>query len=134
MNEFNFNEQYYNFNAYGFAQDPTDFSGNRIIGDLKKFEDPNLPKSVFDNNQSMKESRKKLKMKRFKYGDPGSGEFMGPWAIYEGEEIFKNMSGELTEEQKEILKQIQENKQKKLEEEKAQEASVMHVKIIVLFL
>ncbi len=44
------------------------------------------------------------------------------------------MSGELTEEQKEILKQIQENKQKKLEEEKAQEASVMHVKIIVLFL
>jgi hypothetical protein len=41
-----------------------------------------------------------------KYGDFSSGEFMGPWAIYHGEEIFKNMSGELKEEQKELLKKI----------------------------
>lgn len=127
MNDFNFNEQYYNFNAYGFAQDPTDFSGNRLIGDPTKFDNPNIPKSVFDNNKNTKECRKKIKMKRFKYGDAGSGEFMGPWAIYEGEEIFKNMSGELTEEQKEILKQIQEKKQKKLEEDKTQETTVMSV-------
>jgi len=130
MNDFNFNEQYYNFSAYGFAQDPTDFSGNKLIGDVKKLEDPNIPNSVFDNNTKTKESRKKLKMKRFKYGDAGSGEFMGPWAIYEGEEIFKNMSGELTEEQKDILKQIQEKKQKKLEEDKAQETSVLNVKLL----
>lgn len=133
MNDFNFNKEYYNFNAYGFAQDPTDFSGNRLIGNLSKIEDPNIPKSVFDNNKSTKECRKKLKMKRFKYGDPGSGEFMGPWAIYEGEEIFKNMSGELTEEQKDILKQIQEKKQKKLEEEKSQESTVMNVLIFSFF-
>ena len=128
LNDFNFNEQYYNFNALGFAQDPTDFCGDKVVGDLKKFEDPNGPKSVYDTiNKAQKESRKKLKMKRMKYGDPGSGEFMGPWAIYEGEEIFKNMSGDLTEEQKEMLKTIEVKRQKKIEEEKTQETQVLSV-------
>lgn len=129
LNDFNFNEQYYNFNALGFAQDPTDFCGDKIVGDIKKYEDPNGPKSVYNNiNKAQKESRKKLKMKRMKYGDPGSGDFMGPWAIYEGEEIFKNLSGDLTEEQKEMLKEIEEKRQKKLEEEKTQETQVLNVK------
>lgn len=128
MNDFNFNEQYYNFNAYGFAQDPTDFTENKIIGDVAKYEDPNVPKSVYNNlGKIQKDSRKKLKMKRMKYGDPGSGDFMGPWAIYEGEEIFKNMSGDLTEEQKEMLKQIEEKRQKKLEEEKTSEHKILSV-------
>jgi hypothetical protein len=129
LNEFNFNEQYYNFNTLGFAQDPTDFCGNKVIGDIKKFEDPNAPKSVYDSiNKAQKESRKKLKMKRMKYGDAGSGDFMGPWAIYEGEEIFKNLSGDLTEEQKELLKQIEEKRQKKIEEEKTQETKILSVR------
>ena len=64
-----------------------------------------------------------------KYGDAGGGEFMGPWAIYEGEEIFKNLSGDLTEEQKEMLKQIEEKRQKKIEEEKTQETQILSVKI-----
>lgn len=128
MNDFNFKEQYYNFNAYGFALDPTDFSGNKIIGDKKAFENENTPKTVYDNlGKVQRDSRKKLKMKRMKYGDPGTGEFMGPWAIYEGEEIFKNMSGDLTEEQKEMLKQIEEKRQKKIDEEKAQESNILNV-------
>lgn len=122
MNDFNFNEQYYTYNAYGFAQDPTDFSQNKIIGNVEKFNDPNNSKSVFSGSSvSQKEYRKKSKMKRMKYGDPGSGDFMGPWAIYEGEEVFKNLSGELTEEQKELMKQIEEKRKKKFEEEKIAE-------------
>src|SRR4051794_20755785 len=31
MNDFNFNEQMYTYNAYGFAQDPTDFANDKVI-------------------------------------------------------------------------------------------------------
>ena len=34
--------------------------------------------------QSRKAYRKELKRKRQEAGDPASGEFAGPWAIYEG--------------------------------------------------
>jgi hypothetical protein len=120
LNDFNFKEQLYTYNAYGFAQDPTDFSQNKIIGNVQKYTDGNQTKSVFlGSNKSQKEYRKNLKMKRTKYGDPGSGDFQGPWAIYEGEQQFKNLSGgELTEEQKLILQQLEEQKNKKLEEAK----------------
>jgi pre-mRNA-processing factor 17 len=127
INEFNFNEQYYTYKAFGFAQDPTDFSNNKVVGDLEKYNDPDMTKSVFMNTgKSQKEYKKKLKMRRMKYGDPASGDFMGPWAIYEGEEIFKNLSGELTEEQKEIMRQMEEKRQKKLEEVKESENNVLN--------
>ena len=129
MNGFNFNEQYYNFHAYGFAQDPTDFTQNRIIGNVEKYNNPNSSKSVFTGtNQAEKEYRKKLKAKRLKYGDPATGEFMGPWATYEGEEIFKNMSGgELTEEQKEILRIMEEKRLKKIEDDQINEKKILNV-------
>jgi len=129
MNEFNFNEQYYNFHAYGFAQDPTDFTQHRIIGNVDKYNDPNASKSVFTGtNQTEKDYKKKLKAKRMKYGDPATGEFMGPWATYEGEEMFKNLSGgELTEEQKEILKLMEEKRLKKLEDDQTIEKKVLNV-------
>ncbi len=121
MNDFNFKEQYYTYNAYGFAQDPTDFTSNNILGDLEKYNTA-ISKSIFEGSSNLqKEYRKKLKLKRMKYGDPGTGDFMGPWAIYEGEEVFKNMSGELSEEQKELMQQIEERRVKKKEEEKLQE-------------
>jgi pre-mRNA-processing factor 17 len=127
INDFNFNEQYYTYKAYGFAQDPTDFSNNKIIGDVEKYNNNDSTKSVFMNTgASQKDYKKKLKMKRMKYGDPASGDFMGPWAIYEGEEVFKNLSGELTEEQKEIMKQNEEKRQKKMEEEKENENKVLN--------
>lgn len=134
MNDFNFNEQFYTYNAYGFAQDPTDFSHNKIVGDVSKYHDDNLPKSVFEGTTlSQKDYKKKLKMKRMKYGDPGTGEFMGPWAIYEGEEIFKNLSGELTEEQKEFMRQIEERRQKKKEEEKINEMKSLNFEPTSIF-
>jgi pre-mRNA-processing factor 17 len=127
INDFNFNEQYHTYKAFGFAQDPTDFSNNKIVGDIEKYSDPNMTKSVFMNTgKSQKEYKKKLKMRRMKYGDPASGDFMGPWAIYEGEEIFKNLSGQLTDEQKEIMRQNEEKRQKKLEEEKIIESNVLN--------
>jgi pre-mRNA-processing factor 17 len=133
MNDFNFNEQLYTYNAYGFAQDPTDFTSNRIIGDMEKY-NSDISKSVFEGSTNLqKDYRKKLKLKRMKYGDPGSGEFMGPWAIYDGEEIFKNMSGELSEEQKELLKQIEERRVKKKEEEKLQEIKNLNFQPSTIF-
>jgi hypothetical protein len=120
LNDFNFKEQLYTYNAYGFAQDPTDFSQNKIVGNVQKYTDDNQTKSVFlGSSKSQKEYRKNLKMKRGKYGDPGSGDFQGPWAIYEGEQEFKNLSGNaLTDEQKLILQELEEKKNKKLEEAK----------------
>lgn len=134
MNEFNFNEQYYNFHAYGFAQDPTDFTQHRVIGNIDKYNDPNTSKSVFTGSSiAEKEYKKKLKAKRMKYGDPATGEFMGPWATYEGEEIFKNLSGgELTEEQKEILKLMEEKRLKKIEADQVIEKKVLNVSIIFI--
>lgn len=135
MNDFNFNEQYYTFNSYGYAQDPTDFSQNRIIGDEQNFE-KNRGVTVFcGGNKGSKAVRKQMKMNRLKYGDPGKGDFMGPWAINEGEEIFKNMScGDLTEEQKELMKQMDERRQKKLEEDKQSETKILNVLIIFKFI
>jgi hypothetical protein len=123
LNDFNFKEQLYTYNAYGFAQDPTDFSQNKVVGNIDKFSDDNQSKSVFQgSSKSQKEYKKSLKSKRMKYGDPGSGDFQGPWAIYEGEQQFKNLSaGTLTEEQKSILQELEEKKNKKLEEAKRNE-------------
>ena len=128
LNDFTFNEQLYTFHAYGFAQDPTDFSKDKIIGDKERFNSTDTAKSVFTgSNVREKNHKKQLKMRRMKYGDPATGEFMGPWAIYEGEEIFKNLSGELTEEQKEILKQMEEKRLKKIEDDKTLEPKVLNV-------
>jgi hypothetical protein len=41
-------------------------------------------------SQSRKAYRKELKRSRQKAGDAASGEFQGPWAIYEGMEQFKS--------------------------------------------
>ena len=129
----NFNEQLYTFHAYGFAQDPTDFSKDKIIGDKDRYNSQDTSKSVFTgSNYREKNYKKQLKMRRMKYGDPATGEFMGPWAIYEGEEIFKNMSGELTEEQKEILKQMEEKRLKKIEDDKSMEPKVLNVRITII--
>jgi hypothetical protein len=135
MNDFNFNEQMYTYNAYGFAQDPTDFTRDKVIGNQNKFEDPNHSKSVFTgSNKSQKEYKKKLKMSRLKYGNPGSGDFMGPWATYEGEEMFKNLSGkELTEEQKQILEQMEVKRQQKVDEVKEEDMKFLNVRMFINF-
>jgi hypothetical protein len=135
LNDFNFNEQMYTYNAYGFAQDPTDFTKDQIVGNVDKFENPNQSRSVFtSSSRAQKDYKRKMKSTRKKYGDPGSGEFMGPWATYEGEEVFKNLSGkELTEEQKQILEQMEIKRQSKLEDLKQDDQKVLNVTIILIF-
>ena len=62
-----------------------------------------VSKVVLDANvegvrtQSRKAYRKELKKKRMRSGDPASGNFQGPWAIYEGMEQFKGQVAELSE-------------------------------------
>lgn len=47
-------------------------------------------------------------MKRQKFGDAASGDFKGPWAIYEGMEEFKHQhSADMDENQKEVLKRLE---------------------------
>ena len=55
MNDFNFKEQYYTYNAFGFAQDPTDFSQNKIIGNQAE---NNC--SVFEGGNSKQKEYKKI--------------------------------------------------------------------------
>ena len=43
--------------------------------------------------RSRKAIRKELKKKRQKFGEACSGDFKGPWAIYEGMEEFKSQQG-----------------------------------------
>jgi hypothetical protein len=135
IQDFNFKEQYYTYNSFGYSQDPTDFSQNKIVEnqDMKKIA---LDQTVFGNNQGSKSYRKKLKNTRQKFGNPATGEFNGPWAIYEGEEVFKNLSGgELTEEQKDLLMKMEEKRKKKIEDEKLSEKKMLNVKyIFIIFL
>jgi hypothetical protein len=120
-----FNDQYYTYNAYGFAQDPTDFSRKKIVGDLTKYNDPNMSQSALSySGLSQKRYAKALKKKRGKYGNAGTGSFQGPWASYEGEEELKPLSGELTEEQKKILSQMEEQRLKKSQNENIEDEIV----------
>ena len=43
--------------------------------------------------RSRKAKRKEIKKNRQKFGEACSGDFKGPWAIYEGMEEFKSQSG-----------------------------------------
>ena len=101
MNNFNFDEQYHNFTKYGIAMDP---NINKLIvvsapegGDQGAYNpkkeirlvDPNDPeyaaKSVFGLHSKEEVQKKKdLAKKRKRFGDASTGEFLGPWASYEG--------------------------------------------------
>jgi len=65
-----------------------------------------------------KEYKKELKMKRQKQGDPSSGTFMGPWAIYDGMEEFKTQKADLTEEQKDLMQRYEEMRKERVKEAK----------------
>lgn len=132
ISDFNFDEQYHTFLAYGYAQDPTDFNSKNLVVDHTRNQ-LSLNKSLFGNGKGIKMERKKAKMKRMKYGNPGTGDFMGPWAINEGEEVFINPSGEMTEEQKEILKQMEERRVSKVEQDKLAQMKMLSVMFYLMF-
>ena len=98
-NDFIFSEQHHNYKNWKFAQDPTDHSNKVILG-----EDCNYPSQIEQNDKSVyglttkadKEKKAKLKKKRKRFGNPGKGNYLGPWAGYEGEK--SKEENELTEE------------------------------------
>lgn len=49
-------------------------------------------------SKNRKAYKKELKKKRQRSGDPASGDYLGPWAIYDGMEQFKTQRAELDEE------------------------------------
>lgn len=93
INEGKFHEQYHNFENFGYALNPSDNAG--ILGARKMVYSNTVNKIDLDANvenglsKERKEYKMELKKKRQKAGDPASGDFMGPWAIYEGMEQFK---------------------------------------------
>lgn len=72
-------------------------------------------------SKSRKAYRKELKRKRQAGGDAASGDFQGPWAIYEGMEQFKAQRADLTEDQKELMSRYEEMRKSRLEEAKHRE-------------
>lgn len=155
MNDFSFDEQYHNFMKYGFAMDPNQDVNKLIVTSNPdkdkekgafnptkdvKLVDPNDPefaaKSVFGlHTKEEKDKKKELAKKRKRFGDASTGEFLGPWASYDGkiyeemkvysfigeEEMKINENFELDEERKQILSAIEEKRKKKLEEKKEEE-------------
>ena len=92
-----------------------------------------LTKSVFINNTAAKAQKLELKSKRLKTGDAATGNWLGPWAPYEGDELVDGGKNVMTEEQQEILTKIEEKRKKKKaleeeEEEGVHTASVFHLK------
>ena len=97
MNNFTFDEQYHNFIKYGFAQDPNVEINRIVIADRDqinnkvnvRFADPNslefISKSVFGlMTKDEQITKQELARKRKKFGDASSGDFLGPWANYQG--------------------------------------------------
>ena len=114
MNNFNFNEQYYTYNSYGTSS----------------FLIPDQGLSIYNSINNSKKYREELKKTREKYNNPGTGDFNGPWAKYKDQTMFKNISNgtELTEEQKEILAQMEEKRLEKIDDQKKMDEGYLNFK------
>jgi len=150
MNDFSFNEQYHNFVKYGVAMDPNPQVNKLIVTNQEangeqgafnpqsdiKLVDPNDPeyisKSVYGlHTKEENEKKKELSHKRKRFGNASSGDFLGPWASYEGEEEMKlGEDFELDEERKQILSAIEEKRKKKLEEKKEDALKTVEIQTI----
>lgn len=68
---------------------------------------------MIGTNRSLKDKRKKIKQQRQDQGNAANGTFKGPWAEQQ-DENFVNV--ELTEEQREMLNQLELRRKQKVEE------------------
>lgn len=151
FNQNQFNQQMYNYNSLGYAINPQSNSNNNILMNENNEKSLCLFKSKINDKESdinesnidksfmnkliktKKDYGKILKERRIKYGDPCSGDFQGPWAGYKGEEKLKNIN-EISEDQKEVLKQLEINRKKKLEEEEHLNNSKINVNMLIILI
>lgn len=123
INPVHFDTHMYGFNKTQWEMNDNNSSNideivmkNPYLDDLKQNESAN--KAYFANqSKTAKDYAKNLKRNREKYGDPGTGDFRGPWAPYKGEEAFKH-TGDLSEEQRNLLSQMEEDRNRKIGESK----------------
>jgi hypothetical protein len=116
-----FDEQFYTFQNFGHAQDPSINRGGNLVHaeGVRKVhyeKDAHGPttKQAFDYKY-------KLKQKRKKQGSPGKEDFLGPWAFYEGEEDFRVQKFVKTKEQTKMEESVDNKRQQKLEEKQKEE-------------
>jgi pre-mRNA-processing factor 17 len=146
MNAMTFNEQFYNYKKYGVMIDPSGGGDTYLvkkqtgehyldftIDQVDQNSEAALTQSVFINNAQAKAQKAEIKSKRLKTGDAATGNWLGPWAPYEGDEVIEGGKNTMTDEQREILTKIEEKRKKKkaLEEEEedlVQTSTVFHLK------
>lgn len=120
FSKFQFDNQQKTFTSYGYAMDPSS-EGEKYIGDLEKLNE-NSGKTVFEATKK----RPGDKRRREKPGDPEEIDgYLGPWAKFADEKT----SAKPSEEQKVILDQYEEKKEKrgKKDEEKIEEKTKAHI-------
>jgi len=117
-----FDEQHRLFSSTGVALDPV--NGNTIVSHQGE---GNI------GNVSTKAIKRELKRKRQKPGKATEGNYLGPWARYEEEPAEVNEENALTEEQKNVLKLIEESRQKQVEEKKEEENKSIIVQAKAVF-
>lgn len=80
----------HSFQNKGFALNPSDGAGinsNLFVGQKRE---EGQEEKVQEKPQSRKSKRREMKLKREKFGEACSGDFKGPWALYEGMGEFKS--------------------------------------------
>lgn len=117
-----FDEQHRLFSSAGSALDP--ISGNVVTSRHGE---------GHPENKSAKAIKRELKLKRQRPGDAVRGDYLGPWAGYEGPQAEVDETDVLTEEQKNVLKILEENRQKRIEEIKEEENKPVTVKAMAVF-
>lgn len=119
-----FDEQFYTFENFGHAQDPTiNRGGNTINAEgVRKVDftkDAHGP-----NTKDAMEYKKNLRKKRKREGEAGKEDFLGPWAFYEGEEDFRIQKFAPTKEQQKREENFENKRQLKLEEKQREESNI----------
>ena len=124
INEFQFELQRRTFHSYGFAQDPSQDTGEGLVGD-KEGADYQEYKSVFEDNKT----RPKDKRKRQRNDDPSDIEgYVGPWAKFEDEELVSKPSEEDQKFLDEYTAKMRRKTVKQTDETPMEETSKLHIK------
>eukprot|EP00697_Spironema_sp_BW2_P016175 gnl/Spiro4/7305_TR3822_c0_g1_i1.p1 gnl/Spiro4/7305_TR3822_c0_g1~~gnl/Spiro4/7305_TR3822_c0_g1_i1.p1 ORF type:complete len:586 (-),score=132.00 gnl/Spiro4/7305_TR3822_c0_g1_i1:123-1880(-) len=76
--KFLFDEQYNTFQTFGYARDP---STNAVVGDLEKYRRNNGDTIVTNTSRRVEKKRARPS------GDPGTSDYLGPWAPFADESL-----------------------------------------------